>query len=469
MVIEQIYTGCLAEAAYYIHSKGEGVIIDPLRETEPYVSRAKKDGVKIKYVFLTHFHADFVSGHVDLANKTGATIVFGPNAKAEFNFYSAKDNEIFNVGDVSFQLLHTPGHTLESSTYLLTNPKGDKHCIFTGDTLFIGDVGRPDLAVKSDLSDKDLAGLLFDSLRNKIMTLPDNLIVYPAHGAGSACGKNMSKETFDSLGNQKIVNYALRSDMMKNEFIKELISDIAAPPQYFPKNVKMNQSLNPDFDSILNKGINPLDASDFQEMIQNENIIVLDCRTPIEFAKGHIPNSIFIGLDGAFAPWVGTLINDINQAMILVVPENRESEAVTRLARTGYDNSIGFLKGGILSWINAGFETAQIQSILPAELERQSKNNINIIDVRKNNEYDTEHIIGSQNIPLEFIYDNLNSYDPEETYFIHCQGGYRSMIASSILKSKGINNLIDVSGGFKLIKEKTNLKLSEFKCPTTVN
>ena len=390
MKIEQIYTGCLAEAAYYIHSNGEAAIIDPLRETEPYITRANNDGVSIKYVLLTHFHADFVSGHVDLANQTGATIVFGPNAKAEFDFYSGKDNEIFSLGNLTIQLLHTPGHTLESSTYLLFNEDGIEHCIFTGDTLFIGDVGRPDLAVKSHLSDKDLASLLFDSLRNKIMTLPDSLIVYPAHGAGSACGKNMSKETFDTLGNQKIVNYALRSDMSKEEFIDEVTTGIAAAPQYFPKNVIMNQSKNSSIDDILNKGTNPLNVDEFQNMMSQKDIIVIDCRTKTDFVKDHIPGSLFFGLDGSFAPWVGTIIKNLDQKIILVCTEGKEIEAVTRLARTGYDNSLGYLKGGIDEWKEKGLKTTHILSIDPMQLEDALNENINLIDIRKTNEYNSD-------------------------------------------------------------------------------
>jgi len=465
MKIEQIYTGCLSEAAYYIQSDGEAAIIDPLRETEPYISRAEKDGVKIKYVFLTHFHADFVSGHVDLAKKTGATIVFGPNAKAAFDFHSAKDLEQFSIGAITIQLLHTPGHTMESSTYLLFNKDGKEHCIFTGDTLFIGDVGRPDLAVKSNLTDKDLASLLFDSLRNKIMSLPDSITVYPAHGAGSACGKNMSKETFDSLGNQKLVNYALRSDMSKEEFIEEVTTGITAPPQYFPKNVLMNQSNNSSIDDILNKGTLPLNIEDFQKLMDQNDVLLIDCRAKTEFVIEHIPGSLFFGLDGSFAPWIGTLIKDLDQKIILICPEGKENEAVTRLARTGYDHSIGYLKGGIKTWKSKGLKTSSITSIDPQKLESEFEN-ISLIDVRKPNEYNTESVKGAINLPLDFIYNNIQNYNSDNKYYIHCQSGYRSVIASSILKANGINNVIDIAGGFKLIKESTDLELSDFNCPS---
>ena len=465
MKIEQIYTGCLSEAAYYVQSNGEAVVIDPLRETEPYLIRAKNDGVKIKYVFLTHFHADFVSGHVDLANKTGATIVFGPNAKADFDFHSAKDLEKFSIGNITIQLIHTPGHTMESSTYLLLNEDGKEHCIFTGDTLFIGDVGRPDLAVKTDLTEKDLAGFLFDSLRNKIMSLPDHITVYPAHGAGSACGKNMSKETFDTLGNQKMVNYALRQDMNKNDFITEVTSGISAPPQYFPKNVLMNQSKNTSIDDVLNQGTKALSIEEFQKLMKMEDVLLIDCRTKTDFVKEHIPGSLFFGLDGSFAPWIGTLINDIHQKIILICPEGKETEAVTRLARTGYDNSLGYLKGGITIWKSNGLETSSIKSIQPKDLENELKN-ISLVDVRKPNEYDAESVRGAVNLPLDFIHKNIEKYSSNKRYYIHCQSGYRSVIASSILKANGVNDVVDVAGGFKLIKESTELEIADFNCPS---
>ena len=468
MKVEQIYTGCLAEATYYIQSNGEALVIDPLRETEPYTKRAEENNATIKYIFLTHFHADFVSGHVDLAKKTGATIVFGPNAKAEFDFYSGVDNEEFTLGNLTIRLIHTPGHTMESTTYLLTDENGKEHCIFTGDTLFIGDVGRPDLAVKSNFTEKDLAGLLFDSLREKIMPLDDDIIVYPAHGAGSACGKNMSEETFDTLGNQKLLNYALRSDMTKTEFIEEVTTDLANPPQYFPKNVLMNQSVNIDIDSILKKGSIAIEVNSFKKLDQDASILTLDCRTQEEFAESHIPNSLFIGLNGAFAPWVGTLIKDINQSIILICSNGKETEAVTRLARIGYDNSIGFLKGGIQSWLNAGFKTGSVISIQPSILEENFDSIANLIDVRKPGEYNAEHIKDIENLPLDFIFDLMGKYDSNKTYHIHCQGGYRSMIATSILKANGIHNVIDIAGGFELIKGSTKIELVTQECSSNI-
>ena len=468
MRIEQIYTNCLAEAAYYVESKGEAVVIDPLRDIEPYLERAIAHDAKIKYVFLTHFHADFVSGHIDLAKKTGATIVFGPNAVAEFDFHQGTDGEIFKIGDLTLELLHTPGHTMESSTYLLKDAEGKDQCIFTGDTLFIGDVGRPDLAVKSDLTQDDLARHLYKSLRNKIMPLADDVIVYPNHGAGSACGKNMSKETFDTLGHQKEVNYALRADMTEDEFVKEVLTGLKTPPQYFPKNVMMNQSVNIDIDSIMKKGGVALDTETFKSMSEHKEALVLDCRTQQEFAKAHVPGAFFIGLDGQFAPWVGELIEDIKQPIILVTPFGREEEAVSRLARIGYDNSLGFLKGGMSAWEEAGFSTESIKSIPATEMEADLAKGINLVDVRKETEYLSEHAIDAGNEPLNTLLDNLNAFDKKGTYYIHCAGGYRSMIACSILKANGIENVIDVQGGFNAIKDTTNLTLTDYVCPTTL-
>lgn len=463
-----MYTSCLAEAAYYIESKGEAVVIDPLRDIEPYLEKALAHDAKIKYVFLTHFHADFVSGHIDLAKKTGATIVFGPNAAADFDFHKGTDGEVFKVGDLTLELLHTPGHTMESSSYLLKDVEGKDQCVFTGDTLFIGDVGRPDLAVKSDLTQEDLARHLFKSLRNKLMPLADEVIVYPNHGAGSACGKNMSKETFDTLGHQKEVNYALRADMTEDEFVKEVLTGLVTPPQYFPKNVMMNKSVNIDIDSIMERGSVALDAETFKSMSEHKEALVLDCRTQQEFAKAHVPGSMFIGLDGQFAPWVGALIEDIKQPIILVAPFGREEEAVSRLARIGYDNSLGFLKGGITTWEEAGLATGSLKSILATEMEADLANGINLVDVRKESEYLSEHAIEAGNEPLDTIFDNLNAFDKNETYYIHCAGGYRSMIAASILKANGVDNVIDVQGGFKAIKDETDLTLTDYVCPTTL-
>jgi glyoxylase-like metal-dependent hydrolase (beta-lactamase superfamily II)/rhodanese-related sulfurtransferase len=470
MKVEQLFTGCLAEMAYYIHSNGEAAIIDPLRETEPYIEMAKTDGAKIKYVFLTHFHADFVSGQVDLAKKTGATIVFGPNAQAEYEIHNGKDGEDFKIGDLTLRLLHTPGHTMESSSYLLIDEKGNTPYVFTGDCLFIGDVGRPDLAVKSDLTQSDLAGHLFDSLRNKIMTLPDDIIVYPNHGAGSACGKNMSSETFDTLGNQKKTNYALRADMTKEEFIDEVTTGLKPPPQYFGNNVRMNKGINTSIDEILHKGTTPIDAETFHEMSLQKDILVLDTRTKEQYAEsGTIPGAWYIGLGGSFAPWVGALIKDINQKIIFICETGREQEVVTRLSRVGYDNTLGYLRGGIRSWKGAGFEFDQIGSISATQLANKINNGSNevLLDVRKESEYLSEHVVGVDNFPLDFINSNFAEIDPDKEYVLHCASGYRSLIAASIFQANGVKKVTDVRGGFKDIKD-TGVKLTDYVCPTTL-
>jgi len=469
MVIEQIYTGCLAQGAYYIHSNGEAAIIDPLREVSPYLKRAEKDGVSIKYIFETHFHADFVSGHVTLAQKTGAPIVYGPNANPSFDAHIAKDNEEFKLGDLTFKVLHTPGHTMESTTYLLLDKDGKEHAIFTGDTLFLGDVGRPDLAQKSaELTMEDLAAYSFDSLRNKIMPLPDDVIVYPAHGAGSACGKNMMKETVDTLGNQKKMNYALREDMTKEEFIQEVTDGLLPPPAYFPLNVKMNKEGYEDFEKVLSDGLKELSPEEFELIANSTEAIMLDVREPQTFAAAHIPNSIFIGLDGSFAPWVGELIIDVQQPIILIAPEGREEEAVTRLSRVGFDNTLGYLKGGIKAWAAAGKEVDNVISIPATELENiYAENQTNIYDVRKQSEFVSEHIQEAKNTPLSELNNHLAEFPKEKTFYVHCAGGYRSMIAASILKSRGYHNLIDVEGGFNAINE-TNIPKTDFICPSTL-
>ncbi len=459
MHIEQIYTGCLAQGAYYIRSENEAAIIDPLRETQPYTSRAEKDNVKIKYIFETHFHADFVSGHVDLAKKTGAKIVFGPNAKTDYESYIAKDGEEFKIGKLTIKVLHTPGHTLESTTYLLLDENKKPYCIFTGDTLFIGDVGRPDLAIKSDLTQEDLAGMLFDSLNSKIKSLPDDVIVYPAHGAGSACGKNMSKETFDTLGSQKQKNYALVMNS-KKEFVTELTTGILPPPQYFSKNAMLNKIGYSTFDEVMKKGSKALPPAEFEKLATSGDVLVLDVRKPQEFAKEHIPNSIFIGIDGQFAPWVGALITDIKQPIVLVTPQGREEEVVMRLSRVGYDNCIGYLQGGIDAWKNAGKEITSITSISAEEFAGKINKGISILDVRKPGEYNNQHIKDVPNKPLDFINDWTYNLDKNTEYHIHCAGGYRSMIAASILKARGFNKLVDVAGGFSAIA-KTNAPLTE--------
>lgn len=458
MHIEQIYTGCLAQGAYYIRSGNEAAIIDPLRETTPYIARSENDGVKIKYIFETHFHADFVSGHIDLAKKTGAQIVFGPGAKTTYSSHIGHDGEEFNIGKLTLKLLHTPGHTLESSTFLLLDENKKPYCIFSGDTLFIGDVGRPDLAIKNDLTQEDLAGMLFDSLQTKIKNLPDDVIVYPGHGAGSACGKNMSKETFDTLGNQKNKNYALIINS-KSEFVKELTTGILPPPQYFSKNANLNKLGYEAFDSVLNKGNRSLTPTQVEELANTESALILDTRKSHEFGECHIPNSIFIGIDGQFAPWVGALISDLRQPLIIVSPDGREEEIITRLSRVGYDNCLGYLDGGIEAWKNSGKETSSINSINAEEFSEKIDSNINILDVRKPGEYNAQHIKNVPNTPLDYISDWTNTMDKSKTYHLHCAGGYRSMIAASILKARGFENLIDVTGGFSAI-QKTSVPLT---------
>lgn len=471
MKVEQIYTGCLAHAAYYIESNGEAAVFDPLREVQPYIDRAQIDNAEIKYVFETHFHADFVSGHLDLQKKTGADIVFGPSAKPGYEAIIANDGQVFQVGNCKVKVIHTPGHTMESTTYLLIDENGKQHGIITGDTLFIGDVGRPDLAqhVVSDLTEEKLAGHLYDSLRNKIMTLPDDLIVYPNHGAGSACGKKMSKETTDTLGHQKEVNYALRADMTKAEFIKELLTGLTAPPGYFPQNVLLNIKGYESLDNIMNRGTQPLSPEAFEAAANESGALVLDTRNAEDFAKGFIPNSVNIGLEGNFAQWVGEMIPDVKQPLLLVTYADKEEEAVTRLSRVGFDNTLGFLRGGFDLWKHAGKDLETTRRISPEELESLVKSGQEplIIDVRKKSEYDSEHVINAVNIPLNEINSHLAEFPKDKPFVLHCQGGYRSMIASSILKQRGWDNFEDVVGGFEKIKE-TSIKVSDYVCPTTL-
>jgi len=471
MKVEQIYTGCLAQGAYYIESNGEAVVIDPLREVEPYIQKAERNNAKIKYVFETHFHADFVSGHLDLSKKTGAPIVYGPNAKPAFDALIAEDGQEFKVGNVTLKVLHTPGHTMESTCYLLKDENGKDVGLFSGDTLFIGDVGRPDLAQKvvADLTQDKLAGYLFDSLRNKIMPLADDITVYPAHGAGSACGKNMSKETTDTLGNQKKTNYALRANMTKEEFIKEVTTGLVAPPAYFPLNVMMNIQGYDSIDKVLERGQHALSPDAFEVAANETGALVLDTRDPQTFAQGFVPNSINIGIDGQFAPWVGAMIPDIKQEILLVTDEGREEEVVTRLARVGYDYTIGYLKGGFNAWKNAGKEVDTIKSVTVDELaDLAQKDTLNILDVRKKSEYLSEHIIDAENAPLDFINDSMAQIDKDKTYYVHCAGGYRSMIFNSILRARGFDNLIDVKSGFKALKESGKFKVSDYVCPSTL-
>jgi glyoxylase-like metal-dependent hydrolase (beta-lactamase superfamily II)/rhodanese-related sulfurtransferase len=455
MKVEQIYTGCLAQGAYYIESNGEAAIIDPLRETAPYIKRAEKDNAKIKYIFETHFHADFVSGHIELAEKTGGTIVYGPNANCQFSCYEAKDGEIFKLGNVTITALHTPGHTMESTTYLLTDEQGNKHSIYTGDTLFLGDVGRPDLAIKSDLTKEDLAGHLYDSLHNKILPLPDSVIVYPGHGAGSACGKSMSKDTVDTLGNQKRVNYALQP-MTKQEFIAKVTEGLSAAPQYFPKNAMMNKQGAKPLEEIMEKGTKGWEPNEFENVAESTEALLLDVRDAQTFAKGFVPNSINIGVEGQFAPWVGVLITDLTQPILLITEPGKEEETVTRLARVGYDNTIGYLKGGIDAWKAAGKEVDTVHSISPQQFEQELSKDATVLDVRRVNEYETEHLVNADNKPLDYINDWMAELDRSKPYYIHCAGGYRSMITSSILKARGFDNITEVAGGYSAIKN-TNL------------
>ncbi len=453
MKVEQIYTGCLSQGAYYIESNGEVAIIDPLRETKPYLDRTERDNAKIKYIFETHFHADFVSGHLTLSQQTGADIVYGPLANPSFSAIVAKDDEVYKLGNVTIKAIHTPGHTMESTTYLLKDENGKDYAIFSGDTLFLGDVGRPDLAQKAnEITQEDLAGILFDSLRNKIMPLADDVIVYPAHGAGSACGKNMMKETVDTLGNQKKMNYALRADMTREEFIKEVTDGLAPPPLYFPMNVKMNREGYTAFDEVIAQGTTPLDPDTFERMANETDAIVLDVRNQIEFINGHIPRSIFIGLDGSFAPWVGALLADVEQKILLVVSPGREEEAITRLSRVGFDRTLGYLNGGIDAWKEAGKEVDTLESVDAETLKQQMENNVPIFDVRNDGEYLNGHIPEAVLTPLGFLNEHLKNFPKGEKFYLYCAGGYRSVIAASILKGRGIHNVVDVAGGFAAIK-----------------
>ncbi len=469
MRIEQIYTGCLAQGAYYIESNGEVAIIDPLREITPYLKRAEADKAKIKYIFETHFHADFVSGHVTLSKETGASIVYGPMANPLFNAIIAEDGQEFKLGKLTIKVLHTPGHTMESTSYLLRDKDGRDHALFSGDTLFLGDVGRPDLAQKSaHMTKEDLAGMLFDSLRNKIMPLAGHITVYPAHGAGSACGKNMMKETVDTLGNQKKVNYALRADMTKEQFITEVTEGLLPPPKYFPLNVKMNREGYEDFKTVLERGTTALNPDAFEIAANETDALVLDVRHQDDYVKGHIPRSIFIGLNGDFAPWVGALIADTKQSLLLVTSEGKEEEAITRLSRVGFDVTLGYLAGGFESWKMAGKEYDTISSLSAEDVKKSiNSKKAPIFDVRKETEYRAEHIKGSQNAPLDFLNDHLSEFPTEGAFYVHCAGGYRSVIAASILKSRGIHNLINIEGGFGALKS-LGFEVTDYVCPTTI-
>ena len=471
MKVEQIYTGCLAQGAYYIESDGESVIIDPLRETKPYLEKLAKTGARLKYIFETHFHADFVSGHLDLAKATGAQIVYGPLADPDYTIYSAEDGEELRVGNLVFKVLHTPGHTMESTTFLLRDENGADYAIFTGDTLFLGDVGRPDLAIKQgEVTKEDLAGYLYDSLREKILPLADHVIVYPAHGAGSACGKNLSTETYGSLGDQKRTNYALRPDMTRAEFVREVTAGLTPPPQYFAKNAGMNKRGYQAFETVLGRGNTPLKPAEFEALADAEDALVLDVRHKDDFAKAHIPNSIFIGIDGSFAPWVGALIVDIQQPILLIAPAGREEEVVTRLSRVGYDNTLGYLDGGLAAWIADGRETDAIAEVTATEFAARVAAGVvpRVLDTRKPTEFLSQHAEVAENFPLDYINgQRTQALDREETYYLYCGSGYRSLIAASILQARGYQHLVNVRGGWNAVKT-TDLPKSDYVCPTTL-
>jgi hydroxyacylglutathione hydrolase len=465
MKIEQLYTNCLAQGAYYIESNGVAAVIDPLREVEPYINLAHERGAEIQYIFETHFHADFVSGHLTLAQKTGAPIIFGPYAETDFECVIAQDGQEFQLGDLLIKVLHTPGHTMESTTYLLLDAEGEPHAIFTGDTLFLGDVGRPDLAQKAtSMTQEDLAGILFDSLRQKLMPLPDHVIVYPGHGAGSACGKNMSKETIGLLGEQKSTNYALRSDMTKEEFIREVTDGLAPPPAYFPENVRLNREGYPHIDELIEQGNRPLSVEETESLVSNNDVLILDVRHQHDFVESHIPGSIFIGLDGTFAPWVGAIIKDVHTPIILICPQNRTTEAITRLARIGFDNVLGYVDGGMEAWAKKR-PIAQLESITVEEAEnRLNSTKLPIIDVRKESEYESEHILDALNLPLDNIHAHLDSF-PKTPFLLHCAGGYRSVIAASVLKRYENHHVIDIQGGFGALKQ-TSIPKTDYICPS---
>ena len=469
MKIEQIYTGCLAQGAYYITSNGEAAIIDPLREIQPYLDRLEQDNVKLKYIFETHFHADFVSGHLDLSTITDAPIVYGPTAKPEFKATIALDNQIFKIGNISIKVLHTPGHTLESSSFLLIDENGKENALFSGDTLFIGDVGRPDLAQKAaSMTQEQLAGILFHSLRTKIMTLPDDVILYPAHGAGSACGKNMSKETVSTIGEQKQNNYALRANMTENEFIAEVTDGLLPPPAYFGMNVTMNKSGIPSFEIVLNNGMRALSVNEFEVVADETGALILDTRNNVTFSKGHIPQSINIGIEGDFAPWVGALIADVSQPIIIVCEIGKEEETITRLSRVGFDNVIGHLQNGFEAWKNSGKEIDTIKRITATQFANEVKiGQSKVIDIRKESEYNAEHLDEAYSKPLAYINEWIKDINPTEHFYMHCAGGYRSMIAASILQARGFRNFTEIEGGFNAIAQ-TKLPKTDFVCQSKI-
>ena len=473
MKIEQIYTGCLAHGAYYLESNGEAAIIDPLRDVEPYIAMAKERGATIKYIFETHFHADFVSGHVELSKKTGATIVYGPTKmETGFDCLKGADNQLFKLGNATIKLIHTPGHTMESSCFLLMDETGKETAIFTGDTVFINDVGRPDLAqhVIADLTQEKLASHLYDSIHTKILPLSDELIVYPGHGAGSACGKNLGKETFDTLGHQKKVNYALNPELSREEFMTELLSGLTTPPGYFPQNVLKNIRGYDGLDAIMEQGMKMIGVEEFEKLAQDKEVVLIDTRKAMDFSKGYIPGAINIGVEGSFAVWVGTLVPDLHQRILLVADEGKEQEVITRLARVGYDNPIGFLEGGMKAWEKAGKPTETISSITADEFAGllQSNPDLDVLDVRKKSEYDSEHILQAINAPLDYFEKQLEKIEQNKTYFVHCAGGYRSMVFISLLRKRGYDQFVDVQGGITAIKKTGRVSLTDYVCPTTM-
>lgn len=471
MKIEQVYTNCIAHAAYYVESEGQAAIFDPLRDVEPYLSRAKADNAKVIYVFETHFHADFVSGHIELMKKTGAQIVYGPTAQPSYDATIAEDGQIFQLGNIKIKVLHTPGHTMESASYLIYDETGKEHALISGDTLLLGDVGRPDLVqlVKAEITEEILARHLYQSLRNKIMTLPDDLIVYPNHGAGSACGKNMSKDTIDTLGNQKKTNYALRADMTEDEFVGELLSGLATPPQYFPNNVLMNVLGYEDLDNVIDRANKPLSVDAFNALKASENALVIDTRSAQTFSEGFAPGSLNIGLNGQFAAWVGELVCNIKQPILLITDEGKEHESMIRLSRVGYDNTIGYLQGGFESWKKAGLPIQKVERITPEEMEkRHLQGDIVLLDVRKVSEYESEHIKDSVHLPLNMLEEKMDTLLKDKKYIIYCAGGYRSMMAASILAKHDFAYLVDVAGGYNQIAKESTLSRTEYCCPTTM-
>jgi hydroxyacylglutathione hydrolase len=472
MKVEQIYTGCLAQGAYYLESNGEAAVIDPLREPEAYISLAESRGAKIKYVFETHFHADFVSGHIDLAAKTGATIVFGPTGmEMGFKAHVGADGEEFKLGNATIRLIHTPGHTMESSCFLLINEEGKEEALFTGDTVFIGDVGRPDLAQKviADLTQDKLARHLYHSIHDKVLPLSDDLIVYPGHGAGSACGKNMSKETQDTLGNQKKMNYALRADMTEQEFVDAVLTGLTPPPGYFPHNVIMNIKGYDSIDDVRDRALKGLSASEFKSASDVDGVVILDTRSAADYAAGHVPGSVNVGVEGSFASWVGTVIPDVKTSIVFVADEGTEDEVVTRLSRVGFDNVNGYLKGGISSWASEGYPVGKVEQVDAEQLiELINKGEKNVIDVRRASEYGSEHIVDVENLPLDYWKDALTAMDKDEKYYVHCAGGYRSMVFISLMKKEGFMNLVDVKGGFSAIKATGKAQITDYVCPTTL-